>query len=557
MRFLDTSRIRVRLAQRVPAADGTSLSVDLYLPPQPGRYPVLLTRTAADNNRMNRAVGSVVVLSSPADRWKALAAQGFIVAVGDVRGRGDSDGKFYPFTNEGADGVATVSWLRGLQECNGKLGVFGSGYGAFCAWAAIAIGAPVDAIASISPFGAVGHGLCHREGAVRLDWLFWMHLIGGHTLQPADTPPWQKIHRHLPLLTMNEALGRSDIQWQQWLEHLDPSDPYWAPLALADRLAKQPTPGLHITGWWDGQLGGARYYYEAAQRSGAPQSLIVGPWDTAAVRHSSSLVGGTDFGPRSVIDLDETLVQFFGAKLRGEHSSWVSRDSRIFITGRNEWIEHQGWPEKTDAVRELHLTSGGSANTWRGDGVLTDSAGPAAIDEVTHNAQMPVDFQAGFRSFTAGIFKLNLEQAHATARDEALVYTSPPCADTLSVRGRPVVTLTVRTEAPDADLYILLSDTFPMNARDLHLSHTAVRLASRKEFQPGKLLTLTLRLDEVAHDFLPGHSVRLTITPSLFPLYARNTHQANYVGGTAPTVASIALHHGAAYRSLLQLPAER
>ena len=52
MRFLDTSRIRVRLDQRIAASDGTQLSIDLYLPPDAGRYPVLLIRTAADNNRL-------------------------------------------------------------------------------------------------------------------------------------------------------------------------------------------------------------------------------------------------------------------------------------------------------------------------------------------------------------------------------------------------------------------------------------------------------------------------------------------------------------------------
>src|SRR3982074_1029150 len=29
-------------------------------------------------------------------------------------------------------------------------------------------------------------------------------------------------------------------------------------------------------------------------------------------------------------------------------------------------------------------------------------------------------------------------------------------------------------------------------------------------------------MDGVAHEFLPGHKIRLTITPSLYPLYARN-----------------------------------
>src|ERR1700722_6766694 len=158
MRFVDTSRIRIRLDERVRAHDGTELSVDLYLPSFPGRYPVLMNRTVVDNNRGGRPG----ISSPPAERWKAYAAQGYIVAVSDVRGRGDADGTFIPFVNEASDGAATIAWLRSLDECNGKIGLFGSGYGAFCAWAAAVTDRHVDAIVSISPFGAVGEGLAHR-----------------------------------------------------------------------------------------------------------------------------------------------------------------------------------------------------------------------------------------------------------------------------------------------------------------------------------------------------------------------------------------------------------
>lgn len=553
MRFLDTSRIRVRLNQRVAAADGTELSVDLYLPPRPGRYPVLLHRTASDNNRSPH----LPYRPSSAERWKAYAAQGFIVATADVRGRGDSDGSFEPFANEGADGAATVNWLRMMPECNGTVGAFGTGYAAFCAWAAVAAGAAIDAVASISPFGAVGQGLPHRGGAVRLDWLFWMHLIGGRTLQPASLPPWPDIHRHLPLKSMNAALGRRDAPWEKWLQHLDPEDPFWAPLRLAEPLAKRPIPGLHVTGWWDAQLRGTHYYYDAARRSGAPQSLIIGPWDSAAIRHPTAVVGGCDFGLRSMIEIDEIVPQFFAAQLRGEHNQWAMQRTTCFITGCNEWVDSDGWPVgEAHKMSELHLASDGNANTRRGNGVLSYTASSTeGFDEVTHNPSVPVEFQQGFRSFAASEWSLILDQGHITARDEALVYTSSPLSSSLTVCGRPSVTLTVRCETPDADLYILLSDVFPLGSRDLHLSHAPIRLATVRDFRPSRLLVLTLELDEIAHEFLPGHSVRLTIVPSLFPSYARNLHQADYVTAVDATLSVISLLHGGANRACLRLPA--
>jgi len=556
MQFLDTSRIRVRVDQRFAANDGTQLSVDLYLPADVGRYPALLIRTAMDNNHASRSPGATQTMPAASDRWKGFAAQGFIVATADVRGRGDSDGAFRPFVHEASDGVATVAWLRSLSESNGRIGAFGSGYAAFCAWAAVAADARIDAIASISPFGAIGEGLCHRGGAVRLDSLFWMHLTGGRTLQPAAVPPWPQVHRCLPIITMDAALGRNDVAWGEWLEHLDTRDAFWAPLTLADRLSSRAIPGLHITGWWDAHLGGARYYYDAAKRSGTPQTLIIGPWDTAAVRRPTSIVGGTDFGPRSLIDVDEILMDFFCAQLRDEPNTFANPSTRLFITGRNEWIESDVWPMRRGSARELHLASGGAANTRRGDGALSDTAPSAATaDTLTSNPQRPVDFQPNFTSFAAVAFSLTLDQRHITARDEALVYTSTPFIETLTVMGRPIVTLTVSTDVPDADLFVLLSDSFPLGLRDLHLSHAAIRLATLEGFSPGEPVTFTLELDDLAHDFLPAHSARLTVVPSLFPLYARNPHRTNYLGAAEPTVAVIELHHGPGSPGILDLPA--
>jgi uncharacterized protein len=557
VRFLDTSRIRTRFDERVRVADGVELSVDLYLPPQPGWYPALLTRTPASNNRGGRAG----VSSAPAERWKAFAAQGYIVAAADVRGRGDSDGKFAPFIHEADDGAATIEWLREFNECSGRIGVFGSGYGAFCAWAAAARDGHVDAIASISPFGAVGEGLVHRGGAVRLDWLFWMHLIGGRTVQPANVPPWQNIHRHLPLNTLDEALGREDIWWREWMEHLDPADPFWNPLDLAEKIAQLEAPGLHVTGWWDGQIAAARYYYEAASRSGAPQWLIIGPWDTAGVRHAAARVGGFDFGPRSLIDLNETLEGFFDATLRKRetrHTDMETRaQSRVFVTGRNEWVSCDDWSPEPTSTLVLYLDSLVGANTRRGDGTLAKapSSGDRA-DVITHNPAVPVDFQPQFASFAAGANPLGftLDQSHVTSRDEALVYTSGSLDYPVSVFGRPLVTFTVRTTAPDADLYVSLSDCFPMEVRDLHLCHAVTRLAMHRSFTPGGSLKVTLLLETIAHDFLPGHQIRLTITPSLFPLYARNLHRCNYASAYEPAIANIELLHGPGEPASLMLP---
>jgi predicted acyl esterase len=79
MSFVEVSRIRSRFDEGLTARDGTRLSLDVYMPAEPGSYPVLVTRTPYNNNRTDRVTGATTLLPSPADRFKKIAAHGFIV----------------------------------------------------------------------------------------------------------------------------------------------------------------------------------------------------------------------------------------------------------------------------------------------------------------------------------------------------------------------------------------------------------------------------------------------------------------------------------------------
>jgi putative CocE/NonD family hydrolase len=55
-----------------------------------------------------------------------------------VRGRGDSDGEWEPFVDEGLDGYDTIEWIAGQPWCDGTVGFMGASYGGFVQWAAAA-----------------------------------------------------------------------------------------------------------------------------------------------------------------------------------------------------------------------------------------------------------------------------------------------------------------------------------------------------------------------------------------------------------------------------------
>jgi putative CocE/NonD family hydrolase len=567
VRFVDTSNLRTRFDERVSMQDGTELSCDLYLPSEPGSFPVLIERTPYDNNRTPQAQGSGGSLGGrrgdfpprepPAELYKLLAAHGYLVIACDVRGRGDSDGAFEPFRHEATDGAATIAWALALPESNGRAAMFGTGYAGFCAWAAASERPDgLVTLASSGPFGAPFLGLPSRGGAWRLDWLFWMHLVGGRLLQPPDLPVWRDAWTSLPIRDLDDAIGHAGLPWKSWLEH--PSrDDFWAPLELAGKLAGLEIPALHLGGWWDEQMTATRYYWDAMQRSpaAARQRLLVGPWDHAGLSRPQPGLGGYYFGPRSAVDVHEVLLEWFDEQLRSVAAP-PRQQVRVFTTGLNEWQELPAWPPQVDELT-LWLSSTGRANTSLGDGELrTTAPGSAEVaDSYTYDPQLPVPLQPGFASFSRDEPALvTLDQTFAEYRDDCLCYTSGPLTEPLAVLGVPRLLLWSATDGPGTDWVAAVSDVFPTGG-SLHLCHAIRRQDIEEGPGPGRFGCHELEFGDIAHEFQAGHRIRLLVTSSLFPLYARNLNTDEpFSTATAIRRAEQRVGHGVTEPSRLLLP---
>ncbi len=111
----------VAIERNVPARmrDGVTLYADIYRPESASPLPVILMRLPYDKTAAEN-VGHIHPL------W--YARQGYLVVVQDTRGRGMSEGEFYPFISEAADGYDTIEWASGLPGSNGKVGMYGFSY---------------------------------------------------------------------------------------------------------------------------------------------------------------------------------------------------------------------------------------------------------------------------------------------------------------------------------------------------------------------------------------------------------------------------------------------
>src|SRR5579884_3675311 len=106
----DPKKVRVEFNRRVPMRDGITLSADIYFPIDASaskKYPIILTRTPYMKlNELQLALASY------------YAEHGYIFVAMDVRGRGDSDGQFVPYINDGQDGTMP---LNGAPRSPGRI----------------------------------------------------------------------------------------------------------------------------------------------------------------------------------------------------------------------------------------------------------------------------------------------------------------------------------------------------------------------------------------------------------------------------------------------------
>jgi predicted acyl esterase len=107
---------------KIPLRDGVKLNATIYKPKEmPTPLPVIFTLTPyIGDNYLDRAL--------------YFARHGYVFALVDCRGRGNSGGHFEPFEHEGRDGYDVVEWLARQSWSNGKVTMWGGSYAGFDQW---------------------------------------------------------------------------------------------------------------------------------------------------------------------------------------------------------------------------------------------------------------------------------------------------------------------------------------------------------------------------------------------------------------------------------------
>ena len=550
----------VTLERGVPfrLSDGITLVSDHYYPREPGPHPTLLMRQP-----YGRDIASTVVYAHPS--W--FARHGYNVVIQDVRGRGGSEGEFYPFRHEGRDGAETIAWLRSRPECNGRMGMYGFSYqGATQLLAAAEDPAGLQCIAPAMTACDLYRGWFYHHGALRLasslGWGLQMLKADARRLNLREASShlesaWQNVRTQSAALPYAEHIAVTDPDLpsylRDWFEHDTPGH-YWSAMDVSARAHQISVPALHVSGWFDTYLEGSiRGFHLLSSNAATAQArenqyLLAGPWVHIPW---GDRIGEVSLGDAAIFDTDALHLRWFDHWLKDANTFAAEPRVRHFALGANRWFT----AEKTsgDAERTFYLRSNSRAESRKGDGVLAVDAAGGPPDSFVYDPEVPVSGPGGPQSLS-GIF----DQSTLELGNNLLVYTTERLAQALHIFGSPRVVLFASTSATHADLTAKLVRVLPNGRAEfvcIGIARSTYLFAD--DYASDTIHRWEFTLEPTSCLFGIGERVRLEIAGCAFPLYDRNPSNATRPSRMSPwnwQRSTHTLFHDADHPSAFYLP---
>lgn len=522
----------------IPMRDGVELAADLYDTSPSVPKPVLLQRTPY-NKANAAAIG------------RRYALSGYAVVVQDTRGRFASKGEFFPYNNEGQDGFDTTEWITRQPWSNGRIGMWGASYVGAVQYQAAAEGAPGLAVLCPTATWNSFYRNIYLGGVARLA-LIGTAAAGLYPPPAGKAAPtdWYRTLQALPLADLDLAIGWR-IPWLRTiLTHPHP-DGFWKRLDVTAEVDQLQIPAQHIVGYYDFFLREVVSNFQRLRRTGAEQQLILGPWDHGSI--GKQKLGDIDLGPAAAFDLAGENLKWFDRVLKASRPRIPA--VRYFSLGDNLWRTAEAWPPTDATITPYYLHSRGKANTRQGDGRLTVAKPGAAEPEdrfVSDPANPvpawpPAMLQGKFTPFWGPV-----DQGPAADRTDVLVYDSGPLPSGLRIAGPIEANLWVGQDTPDADWVVKLIDVSPAGfAQNLTVG---VQRASFVRAPKGRPYRVRVDVGHTAAWLRPGHSLRVEVTGSYFPLFERNTNTGEGPYSEKTLIARQRVLHTAQRPSLVLLP---
>jgi uncharacterized protein len=563
--------------------DGVLLASEVYLPKDAqGRLPVVLMRSPYNNGDAPEA----------GEGLAQLLARGYVVVNQDCRGTGRSQGVYRPFEPEQNDGYDAVEWAAVQPWSNGKVGLWGGSYLGVTVMQAVAAHPPhlVAAVAIVT--ASDYHDNWTYDNGVfdlwfNLSWVSGADIDAYRRQLLRTGVPWAQVQERLKEREANSKQELSNWLKQiplddfaaykvtapfyyQWLAH-PTYGRYWSKVDLERRYGDVKVPVMLIGGWYDiFSVGTVRNFLGLKSRGGSSRTRKQTKLLMEPICHGNcneTLTFGTDVATV----LSSMNPRWWDYWLKGIDNG-VKDDPavKLFVMippgdgdkGGGYWTVGSEYPLPGTKLTRLFLTSRGNANTRLGDGVLSlERPTKDAPDRFIYDPHNPVPTRggnlAGCDLFKPGVF----DQSEVELRNDILVYTGEPLSRDLTIIGPVAVEFWAASTAPDTDftakLVAVRPDGVAYNILD-RIVNAQQRRGSKllpESAVPGRAYRYRLDLGDTAIVLRSGFRVRLEISSSNFPHFARNPNTGRPRASERELQqATQTITHDARHSSYLELP---
>jgi hypothetical protein len=582
----------------MPMRDGIRLATDIYRPKTDEPVPVIFSRTPYNFNLYSEGK----LNKRQIQRAMEAVKRGYAYVVQNERGRYFSEGEWDILGVPLTDGYDAFSWMADQDWCNGKIGTLGCSSTAEWQMAVAALDHPSHAAMVPQGYGAgigtVGdyyeQGNWYRGGAQQMlftSWLYWVQNGRIRPMFPKDAtqeelirmsrffdlvpdPPdvdWKEAFRHLPVKDIIENVDGPRGIYSEMIQR-KPNDPAWFEGGLYHDTMGFGVPSFWFTSWYDVSISPNLALFNHVRENpevGADQYLVIAPVLHCAYTRATE---NTIVGERSVgdarLNYDELIYGWFDYWLKDDKSKDPAQMPRVryYTMGSNQWQTAETWPPQSAEMTTFYLDSEGQANSLFGNGVLTTQMPDAADqpDAFTYDPMNPVPSVGGNVCCTGGAIDGGaFDQQELEARQDILVYTTPPLEEGVEISGFIETTLYVSSDAKDTDFTVKLIDVYP-DGRAYNLDETIQRVRYREGYdkevfmEDGEVYKVDLTPMSTSNYFEKGHRIRIEVSSSNFPRFTRNLNTGgNNWDETEGVKARNQVHHSAAYPSQIRLPIVR
>jgi putative CocE/NonD family hydrolase len=582
----------------VPMRDGIRLATDIYRPKTNNKVPVIFSRTPYNFNSW----GDGEQKTRTAEKAYEVVQQGYAYVVQNERGRYYSEGEWDILGTPLTDGYDAFTWMKEQPWSNGRIGTLGCSSTAEWQMAVAALDHPSHAAMVPQSFGAgvgrVGNyyeqGNWYRGGAEQMLFFAWLYGVEHDKFKPRipegatqedlirisrfydlapENPPvdMSVALAHLPIQDILQNIhGKREVFDKMVIRNPDHQDWYKGGLYHDDM--EIGVPGFWFASWYDVSISPNLALYNHVRNNSKDQFirenqyLVIAP--TLHCRYTrateNTIVGERNMGDAR-LNYNEQIYSWFDLWLKEEKNNFKERTPRVqyYTMGSNVWQSSDVWPPENSEMKTFYLSGNGKANSLYGDGILTmNSPGSKSLpDSFYYNPMNPVNSYGGNVCCTGNAVKGGAyDQQGMETRQDILVYTTDPLKEGIEITGFIESTLYISSDAKDTDFTIKIIDVYP-DGRAYNLDETIQRVRYRDGYdkevfmEKDKVYKIDLTPMATSNFFEKGHSIRIEISSSNFPRFARNlnTGGKNY-NEKIGVVAHNSVYHSKQYPSQIRLP---